>query len=212
MKRVIMLMLCLMVLQAALLTAQNKNEPSGNSVNAVSVAAVPETEALAAIWIEGFRVANPGTEVNLITPDKASTADIQIITGNSPGFRDDAAGWKIVVGRDVIVPVMSLSDPFQAIVSQRGISPAEFAGILSSEGSFDWVRLLGNESNSPVTLLIPDDNALLTALSEFAKINPELITASRSSYTEGLPGLLQRKPGSIAFCRLADITGRAQTA
>lgn len=201
-------MVCLMVLQAALLTAQNKSEPSVNSVNTVSVAAAPETEALAAIWIEGFRVANPGIEVNLITPDMASTADIQIITSDSPGFGDDAAGWKIVVGRDVIVPVMSLSDPFHAFVSQRGISPEEFAGILSSEGSLDWGRVPGNESNLQVTLLIPDDNALLAALSEFAKVNPELITTSRSFYTEGLPGLLQRKPGSIAFCRLADITGQ----
>jgi len=204
-----MLLFCLMVLQAGLVTAQNgKSEPPVNSINTVSVATSPETEALAAIWLKGFRMANPGTEVRMITPDKASTADIQIITGNSQGFRDEAAGWKVVVGRDVIVPVMSLSDPFHAIVSRCGISPEAFAGILSSDGSFAWGRLLGNENNSPVTVLVPDDNALLLSLAEFAKMDPELCTASRSSYTEGLPVLLQGKPGSIAFCRLADITAQ----
>ncbi len=202
-------MFCLMVLQAVLLTAQNKSKPPVSGVNKVSVAAAPETEALAETWIEGFRMANPGTEVNLISPDKAYTADIQIITGNSAGFTHESAAWKIVVGRDVIVPVMSLSDPLQPIVSLRGISPEEFAGILSSGGRFTWGRLLGNDNNSPVTVLIHDDNTLLLALSEFAKISPELITASGSSRNEGLPGLLQGKPGCIAFCRLADITGQS---
>ncbi len=202
-------MVCLLVLQAGLVTARSgKSEPSVNRINTVSVASAPETEALVATWIEGFRMANPGSEVIMITQDKASGADIQIITGKSSGFMDDAARWKIVVGRDVIVPVMSLSDPFQAIVFQRGISPAEFAGILSSDGSFTWGRLLGNENSSQVTVYIPEDNTLLPALSEFAGMNPELCTASRSSYTAGLPVLLQKKPGSIAFCRLADITGQ----
>ena len=132
-------MFCLLVLQASLLTAQNgKSEAPVNIVNRVSVAAAPEIEALTATWIEGFRLANPGTEVTMVTPDKALTADIQIITGNSQGFGDKSAAWKIVVGRDVIVPVMSLTDPFQDIVSQRGISPEGFAGILSSDGSFTW--------------------------------------------------------------------------
>ena len=35
-----------------------------------------------------------------------------------------------------------------------------------------------------------------------------LITASRSSFTTGLSGLLHGKPGNIAFCRLADITSQ----
>jgi len=209
MKRVKILMVCLLVLQAGLVTAQNgKSEPPVNSINTVSVAAAPETAALVATWIEGFRMTNPGTEVSMITPEKASIADIQIITDNSTGLRDETTVWKVVVGRDVIVPVMSQSDPFLAIVSQRGISPEEFAGILSSDGSFAWGRLLGNEISTPVTVLIPDDNALLSALSEFAKINPEHITASRANYTAGLHGLLQGKSGSIAFCRLADITSQ----
>ncbi len=202
-------MFCLLVLQASLLTAQNgKSEAPVNSVNRVSVAAAPEIEALTATWIEGFRLANPGTDVNLVTPDKALTADIQIITGNSRGFSDQSAAWKIVVGRDVIVPVMSLTDPFQDIVSQRGISPEGFAGILSSDGSFTWGKLLGTENSSPVTVIIPDDNAALLALSGFAKLNPELVTAPRSSFATELAGILQGKPGSIAFCRLADITSQ----
>jgi hypothetical protein len=162
MKRVKILMICLLVLQASLLTAQNgKSKAPENSLDRVSVASAPEIKALTETWIERFRLANPGTEVNLVTPDKAFTADIQIITGNSQGFSDKSEAWKIVVGRDVIVPVMSLTDPLLDIVSQRGISPEGFAGILSSDGSFTWGKLLDTENSSPVTVIIPDDNAAL---------------------------------------------------
>jgi len=202
-------MFCLLVLQASLLTARDgKSEAPVNSVNRVSVASAPEIKALTETWIERFRLANPEAEVNLVTPDKAFTADIQIITGNSQGFSDKSAAWKIVVGRDVIVPVMSLSDPLQDIVSQRGISPEGFAGILSSDGSFTWGKLLGTENSYPVTVIIPDDNVALLALSGFAKLNPELVTAPRSSFATGVAAILQGKPGSIAFCRLADITSQ----
>jgi len=200
-------MIPLLVLQAALLTAQNgRNELPVNSVNAITVAAAPETEALTEFWIEGFRLANPSAEVNLVTAENSSTADIRIITGNSPEFRNETAGWKIVVGRDVIVPVMSQADPFRASLPGYGISPEKFAMILSSDGSITWGKCLGTGSSTPVTALIPDDKAVLPALAAFAETQPELVTASRVSNTALLAALLQGKPGTIAFCRLADIT------
>ncbi|MFZ2285969.1 MAG: hypothetical protein WAV93_03195 [Bacteroidales bacterium] len=207
MKRVTILMFCLLLLQTGFLTAGNdKDEPLRNSVNVVSVAAAPGTEVLTAVWTEGFRQANPGTVVNMVSEDKASEADIRIITGRSPGFTDESYTWKIVVGRDVLVPVMIQGDPIQAIVSERGISPSEFAAILSSDGSLTWGKLLGTESSTPVSVLIPDNSITLDAISEFASIESGLITARRSSYSGGVPALLKGKPGSIAFCRLADIT------
>ena len=207
MKRVAVLMICLLVLQTGLPTAGNdKNEPLRNSVNVVSVAAAPETESLAAVWAEGFRQANPGTVVNMAGGDKASAADIRIITERTPGFTDVAYAWKIVVGRDVLVPVMIQSDAMQAVVSQRGISPSEFAAMLCSDGSLTWGKLLGTESSTPVTVVIPGDNLTLLAISEFASLEPGLVTARITSYSGGIPAILQGKPGSLAFCRLADIT------
>ena len=200
-------MIPLLVLQAALLTAQNgRNELSVNSVNAVTVATAPETEALAEFWINGFRLANPSAEVNLVTAENSSTADIHIITGNSPEFSNAAAGWKIVVGRDVIVPVMSQADPLRASLPEYGMSPETFAMIMASDGSITWGKCFGTGISTPVTALIPDDNAVLAALAAFTGTQPALVTASVVSNTELLPALLQGKPGTIAFCRLADIT------
>ncbi len=200
-------MSCLLIMQTGLLSAENnRNEPGRNKANEVNVFAGPETQSLTMSWIEAFRIANPGAKVNIMTDPGYGSADIRIITSGNPDLAENPDSWKIVVGRDVIVPVMSTSDPLLEPVSERGISPSGFAAILSSEGSYTWGMLLGTGNNTPVSVTIPGDEAALGAISVFAGLNPSAITAERSSaeMSIGAPGT--GKQGRIFFCRLADIT------
>lgn len=212
MKRLTVFMFCLLALQSAIVTALNdKSKPSMKEVNALTVSSAPETETLAASWIDGFRLAYPAREVKMVHDGKESVADIHITTPGSQGFTSEMASWKMVVGRDVIVPVMSTSDPCSAAVTGHGISPEEFAMILSSGGSLTWGKLSGTDSNTPVRILIPGDNAALLALSEFTKLEPDQITAMTTAPGEKLFAGLRDKQGTIAFCRLADITDPSGT-
>jgi len=209
MKKTALLTICLVLLHTGLSDGQKgRPEPAQNPVNAVNVACTPETEALASVWINGFLEENPGTEIRLLKADNAEGADIYIISGNSTAYEDKATSWKMVVGRDVIVPVISASDPYQARITEYGISPELFARLLSSSGGLTWGELLNDESRSTVTVLIPDDNTAALALSKFAGIEPGLITAGRLS-PAGLSAAIKDQPGVIAFCRLADITDQS---
>jgi len=184
---------------------KSRPEPAQNPVNAVNVACTPETEALASIWIKGFMEDNPGTVISLLPADNTEGADIYIISGNSPGYADRADSWKMVVGRDVIVPVINASGPNQARLAEHGISPEQFARLLSSDGSLTWGELLNDEDKSPISVLIPDDNTVVQALSKFAGIEPGIISARRASPAD-LSAAVRNQPDVIAFCRLADIT------
>ena len=209
MKTKVILMICLLVLQTSLITAGNeRNEPRVSSINEVNVAAAPETEALATSWIEAFRVANPEAKVNIITPDKSLPSDIHIITSGSAGFINDPGTWKIVVGREVIVPVMNESDPCYSLISTRGISPEEFAMIISSKANLTWGNLLGTDSNIPVNAKIPDDKAALAAIAGFTAMDPALFTAARLPGESVIGSLSAAKPGTVLFCRLSDVTDR----
>ncbi|MCK7529700.1 MAG: hypothetical protein MZV63_00885 [Marinilabiliales bacterium] len=157
------------------------------------------------MWVKGFLEQNPGTEISLLSAEKSADADIRFVTGNSAGFSDNADAWKMVVGRDVIVPVIHDSSPFQAKISEQGISPEQFAAILTGNGSYTWGELLNIENRTPVTVLMTDDNAVAVALSKFVKMEPGLISAKRSSSAD-ITAALQNQQGVIAFCRLADIT------
>ena len=206
MKKTVLLTICLILLHTGILECQKvRTEPSRNPVNAVNVAGTPETEALVAMWVKGFLEQNPGTEISLLSAEKSADADIRFVTGNSDGFSGDADSWKMVVGRDVIVPVIHDSNPFLAKISEHGMSPGQFAAILSGDGSYTWGELLNIENRTPVRVLMTDDNAVAAALSNFVKTEPGLISAKRSS-TADITAALQNQPGVIAFCRLADIT------
>lgn len=209
MKTKVILMTCLLVLQTSFATAVNdRNEPRLSGINEVNVVAAPETEALATAWIEAFRAANPEATVNMVAPDKARPSDIHIIAAGSPDFINDAGTWKIVVGREVIVPVMNESDPCYSLISGRGISPAEFSRIISSDASLTWGKLLGTDSNIPVTAIIPDDNAALASIAGFTALDPALVTAVRQPKGTAATSLSGAKPGTVVFCRLSDITDR----
>lgn len=209
MKTKVILMTCLLVLQTSFATAVNdRNEPRLSGINEVNVVAAPETEALATAWIEAFRAANPEATVNMVAPDKARPSDIHIIAAGSPDFINDPGTWKIVVGREVIVPVMNESDPCYSLISGRGISPAEFSRIISSDASLTWGKLLGTDSNIPVTAIIPDDNAALASIAGFTALDPALVTAVRQPKGTAATSLSGAKPGTVVFCRLSDITDR----
>lgn len=207
MKNIIPFTICLMMMHSGLLTGQNsKGEPAQNTVNTVSVAAAPETELLTTKWIEGFRGKYPEAEVIVLPSDESFDADIMFMTGSSSGHAEVPGSWKIVVGRDVIVTVMSATSPFLAGITERGISPDMFAKMLAAEGTLTWGKLLSNENSSAVSVLIPDDNFVANALSRFAKRDPALIRTTPSLSSADIPHLLMNQPGAIAFCRLADIT------
>ena len=202
-------MTCLLVLQTSLATAVNdRNELRVSGVNEVNVVAAPETEALATSWIEAFRVANPEARVNMVAPDKAQPSDIHIIAAGSPDFINDPGTWKIVVGRDVIVPVMNESDPCYSLIAGRGISPVEFSRIITSDPGLTWGKLLGTASNIPVTMIIPDDDAALASIAGFTALDPAILTASRQPKGTVTASLSGAKPGTVVFCRLSDITDR----
>lgn len=194
-------------MQTGLFSAGNtRNEDGRNKANEVNVFSGPETQSLTMSWIEAFRIANPDAKVNIMTDPGYGPSDIRIITSGDTDLAENPESWKIVVGRDVIVPVMSTSDPLLGPVTERGISPAGFAAILSSDGTYTWGRLLGTGNNTPVSVTIPGDDTAIGAISGFAGVDPSAVTAERYSagMSMGSPG--DGKQGRIVFCRLADIT------
>lgn len=209
MKRIIPLTICLMMLHFGIMAGQKgKSEPAQNPVNRVSVASDTETEILAKMWIEGFRGKYPAAEVIALPSDEFAGADILFFTGSSSDRAGERAAWKIVVGRDVIVPVMSATSPFLAVISESGISPEKFGGILTAEGTPTWGDLLNNDDLSPVTVLIPDDITVVSALSRFAQSDPALVRATSSLSSAYIPAAIKSNPQALAFCRLADITDK----
>ncbi len=192
----------LLILQTGNMIAGNvKDESRRTAVNEVRVSAVPETQALTSSWVEAFSLDNPEARINMVTGDQSESADISIITDRTTGFDSKRDYWKIVVGRDVLVPVMDASDPYLESILERGISPAEYAAILTSDGKYSWGNMPGTGNSTIVSAIIPEDDAALNAISAFAGIDPAMVRAVRFSAGDEIAAM-DRKPGTIVSAGL----------
>jgi len=215
MKNLLILTVFLMLIHSGVTTGQTKQgELSQGSLNSVRVTAAPETESLTRLWIEGFESANPGMQAEMLPFSSSSEADIQFVTGSALTGVNDGAGWKIVVGRDVIIPVMSKSNPYFNDVMVTGISPEKFAALMTAEEGYTWGKLLGTGSTSPLTVLMSGDISIKKHVAQFANTEADMLHAIDAAAPSDFMEALRREPGTIGFCRLSEMTdksGRAFT-
>lgn len=87
---------------------------------------------------------------------------------------DNDSQWKMVIGREVIVPVISSKNPFTEQINRRGIRSDELADAFRHSGSPAWGTLLGNDQTAPVHYYIVNDESLKLQVADFMKAGPEL--------------------------------------
>jgi len=207
MKNILLFAAFLMLIQTGVTTGQKiQNELSQSSLNSITVAAVPETENLTRIWIDGFESANAGMKAEMLPLERSSEADIQFVTGNSLFPENAGSEWRMVVGRDVIVPVIGESNPFLNDVLRTGISPEKYTMLVAADKNLTWGELLGTTSTVPVTILLSGDNNISSYVAHFANTEPGKLHCSAVASQEDFREAIRTNPGAIGFCRLADIT------
>lgn len=213
MKRVISIIVSLLLLQGTILNlqAQSENRSAGNK-ESLTVAAAPEIGNLAESWVKGFLSENPGSMVKLLPSSDAAQADLRFFSATPADMAGLKGEWKVIVARDILVPVTSTANPFHDAIMSKGIDPNMFGVLLTTNTTLTWGRLLENNGALAVTTVIPSDDAAAGSLARFAGIDAAAINAPRLSPTENITELLKKNPGMILFCRLASLTGEAGTA
>ncbi|MBP7027999.1 MAG: hypothetical protein KBB24_04960, partial [Bacteroidales bacterium] len=210
MKKSIILIISLAFLSAGLSGSQySVPEQEDRNTNALTVTSSPELKTLAQSWIDAYRAENPGRNVSILPVDEYGNADIRIFAGASAGTVSGEPGWKMVVARDVIVPVMSTDNPFYPAIMSKGIAPEKFGTLLSSP-TVTWGKILGTEANVPAVANVAVDGAALGYLAGFARIDVSQVSARELPASE-IASLLRSQPAAVVFCRLSDITAPGGT-
>jgi glycine cleavage system H lipoate-binding protein len=212
MKRFVIFAISLILLQGGPAGSQQDNtDKSLKNTELVTVAVAPEIETLAGLWLGAFRNENTGIDVSALPSGEYENADIRLFTGSSAGIYSRDEEWKMVVARDVIVPVTGTGNPFTETLLAKGISPAKFGSLLSETREMTWGDLLDIQSKTPATVRLAVDNAGLNSLARFAGTDPAQINALQQVTPGEINTLLKNQPGLVLFCRLADITDRSGT-
>lgn len=190
--------------------AEIRNNPSVKG--SINVFASPETYNLAMKWASEYCRLNTKLKINVIKSGDNNVAGLMnkdgglgFVTEESYAGLSNQSNWKVVVGRDVIVPVMNASNPLLDEVYRKGISPETFARILENPENQDWGMLLGSSRNSPVHILIANEASVKTGLSNFTKATQLKAGGITEVNGQDLISAVQKDPYALGFCRLTQI-------
>lgn len=163
--------------------------------------------------------ANEYSNPNVVQPVKIETADEAVIAGSlidrtslalvsgdySPLY--EGSMWNMVIGREVIVPVYNMDNPFFSEVCRKGITIDKLADIIKDPVSSDWGKILNINKSGPVHLYRTDDeftNDVLVNLTGTGMIQTDGAVMIVKN-TRDLIADLSKDPYAIGICKLSSL-------
>ena len=181
----------------------------------INVFTTPDLYNLTMKWVSEYRSLNPTLTINVIKSEDYQAAGL-LNTGGGIGFvadelwvaRNDQSGWNMVVGRDIIVPIMNAKNPFRDEIVKRGITPEGLALILQKSENKNWGMLVGNPQNIkdiPLHYYIGNDQSVLSGVENFLSTNSLSREGIAMTSGEEMISAIQKDPDALGFCKLIQI-------
>jgi glycine cleavage system H lipoate-binding protein/ABC-type phosphate transport system substrate-binding protein len=174
----------------------------------IHVSSSTEMYGLTASWVNEYNRLNPAAKIAI---DKNGDSKLQtgdhlkfVVDSNEPGS-EIASPWKMVIARDVIVPIVSSRNPMLGEINQQGISANEFALLFSNTEKRNWAAVLKNGQNISFQLYIPKNEEFKSCLQHFSNKNIDPDQVKLLNSTSDVFEALQKDYLAIGFCKLSDL-------
>jgi glycine cleavage system H lipoate-binding protein/ABC-type phosphate transport system substrate-binding protein len=192
----------------------SKNLPGTNILSekdSITVLCSPELFSLTSKWAEEYSRLKPAIKIKVNSDQLSFATDLKsemklgFITNEDFSSYENNALWKMVVGRDILVPIVNSNNPFIDGLKQQGVSSDELALIFTDPTRLNWGTLLGNSENMPVKVYLINNGSVKTDLTKF--LSSEYLTLNGIIVENGLEMVsrIQKDPLAIGFCKLTDI-------
>ena len=135
--------------------------------NAVKVLSSPELYQLSLNLVTEFNKLNPSAGISLDQFDNnkiQSAEHLSLVSDQNTGSVNDQLKWKMVIGREVVVPVVNAGNPMLGLLYTDGISPQGFAQLFREPSKMKWSSIVSNGQNAPIQLIIPDNKEIISCL------------------------------------------------
>ncbi|MEA1877014.1 MAG: hypothetical protein U9N86_09115 [Bacteroidota bacterium] len=216
MKRTVLLLIAAVLL---LNFDVGNNSPTGTDPDqdnvpkdAIRILSSPDLYDLATDWANYFSVEIQQSSILVNNLEKEVTESNAIPKNHlvliPEEFDKDlcqAAPWKMIIGRDPVVPVVSSSHPYLKSIRQTGISSEEFSQIMNNAEGITWNQLLDNGSRNYIQVFIEDQQSVITNISNFTGISFVDLNNPVVTNSDNMPALLKKNPYAIGFIRLSEV-------
>lgn len=201
----------LLILGASLLGFSEKGKALEGTSSTITVYAGEHAKELSTIWATAFNSKHSQTSI-LISPENIGlnkqlpqTENSLLIVHEGEVKNTQLESLpKMVIGREIVVPVISAKNPYLIEIMQQGIQTGVLRNAIEGNSKPAWGDLLGNASSQRINLYRSNEGATGSILNQF--LNEEAV--SKMTIVNGIEALLKQPsndPSTIVFCRLSEL-------
>ena len=177
----------------------------------LKIVSSPELHGLASNWVAGFSKLHPEQKIDLNIQSEETTlqeGNLYLLSNNHPSIENKETAWKMVIGHDLVVPVINTKNPLLAEINKKGLTADDFARLISEKS--DWSMVINGTSNTPVKSFITDNQNIITRIAGFTKTDEVVMSATKVASAAELISLVQQNVNAIGFCNLTDVLNQAK--
>ena len=169
----------------------------------------PELNSLANQLVGEFREKNEGAKISVTIVNDADDirhpGSIALVDKEYVAALSGDPYFRLVLGRDAIVPVINVNHPQKEFILQHGVSMDEFSRICSVSGNLNWGDVLGIEGLNQVHCYIPEKQSEKAYLADYLQTGPENLQGIEISGSGEMIGRIVSDRNAIGFCSLASL-------
>ncbi|MEI6137790.1 MAG: hypothetical protein WCP85_00915 [Mariniphaga sp.] len=171
-----------------------------------TISSTPELFDLTSNWAFQYEQLNPSIKINVVNSiEKQTINTLNFVSEGYHELNSNGANWKMVIGRDVIVPVINARNPMLKEIYSQGISSLTFNQFFADPQKQNWASLINGGQNSPIKYYIIDNEEFIGNLKNFAKLNSDAIGSKKLVTASEVISALQKDIFAIGFCKLTDL-------
>jgi glycine cleavage system H lipoate-binding protein/ABC-type phosphate transport system substrate-binding protein len=187
-----------------------KSNKTPNSIS-MNIRCTPDLYKIASQWSKDFCKSHPEFNINIITVDQAGLSDLSLSGENLCFISDnyfrnlDNNGSILVIGRDILVPVISINNPFLDKINLKGVSVNELQNLINNPENVFWSSLVDNTEQLPINFYSLKNDILESEVEGFPRIKIKNVNGIEVDNTEEFIKIIQNDPYAIGLCKLNDL-------
>ena len=145
---------------------------------------------------------------NEISEITAGEADLRFISNYAFELANASASWKIIIGRDILIPVINSNNPLMDQMNEKGTKISDLAVMLNNQNESNWSTFTDGE-HIRLNYYMLDDESNISSINKFMDTPLHNPHASMVNNNEELVAAIQHDVCGIGFCKLNDIVNPA---
>ncbi len=199
---VIVASLCGLLFSNSLFVSAEGSPQNSKQAGSTLIYSTPDLYPLISAWVTSFNQEQKDALIRVQPVDQHQPAGDLFFTNRIIGETSQQEGsWRMAVGKEVIVPVISANNPYYKEIAEQGINSDKLAQLFSDPRGSNWGTLTHGGSKETVHFYFDGSESTRLMTAHFLKISPEQLAGYPLESKDDIVVKVGNDPLSIGFCR-----------